>query len=173
MSASSRSLARLLLALATVVQLAACGSDSAPAAGGNRIARQDLREAFWKYQRPLTRAFHEAGGRLLAGSDTMMIGLYPGFALHGELRELVEVGLTPYEALQTSTTAPFEYLGEGADAGTIAVGKRTDLLLVEGNPLDDVSAASRISGVLIRGRWLPRQEIDARMREIAEAGERR
>jgi imidazolonepropionase-like amidohydrolase len=133
-------------------------------------ARQQLREAFWSYQRPLTRAFHDAGGRLMAGSDTMMIGLYPGFALHRELGELVEVGLTPYQALRTSTTAPFEYLGESAEAGTIAVGKRTDLLLVDGNPLDDVSAVSRISGVWMRGRWFPKQEIDERMRELAEAG---
>jgi imidazolonepropionase-like amidohydrolase len=130
-------------------------------------ARQELRDAFWRYQRPLTRAFHDAGGKLMAGSDTMMIGLYPGFALHGELRELVEVGLTPYEALWTSTTAPFEYLGESGEAGTIAVGKRTDLLLVDANPLEDVSAASRISGVLIRGRWIPKEEIEARMRQLA------
>jgi hypothetical protein len=62
-------------------------------------ARQELRDAFWSYQRPVTRAFHDAGGKLMAGSDTMMIRLYPGFALHRELRELVEVGLTPYEEL--------------------------------------------------------------------------
>ncbi len=99
----------------------------------------------------------------MAGSDTMMIGVYPGFALHGELRELVEVGLTPYEALRTSTTSPFEYLGESDQAGTIAVGKRSDLLLVRENPLENVSSASKISGVLIRGRWIDRAEIDDRM----------
>jgi imidazolonepropionase-like amidohydrolase len=136
-------------------------------------ARDGLRQAFRDFQRPLTRAFHDKGGRLMAGSDAMMIGLYPGFALHGELRELVEVGLTPYEALRTSTTLPFEYLGESDEAGTIAVGKRSDLLLVDENPLEDVSAVSRISGVLIRGRWIARPEIDARMRELGENGSRK
>ncbi len=129
--------------------------------------RHRLREAFWKFQRPLTRAFHDKGGKLLAGSDTMMIGLYPGFALHGELRELVDVGLSPYEALRTSTTEPFAYLGESDEAGTIAAGKRSDLLLVDDNPLEDVTAASRISGVLIRGRWIARREIDERMQGLA------
>jgi imidazolonepropionase-like amidohydrolase len=133
-------------------------------------ARRELREAFWKFQRPLTRAFHDRGGRLLAGSDAMMIGLHPGFALHGELRELVDVGLTPYEALRTSTTEPFAYLGESDRAGTIAAGKRSDLILVDGNPLEDISAASKISGVLIRGRWIGRQEIDRRMQELAGEG---
>jgi imidazolonepropionase-like amidohydrolase len=135
--------------------------------------RGRLREAFGKFQRPLTRAFHDRGGRLMAGSDTMMIGLYPGFALHGELRELVDVGLTPYEALRTSTTNPFEYLGESDRAGTVAVGKRSDLLLVDENPLEDISAASKISGVLIRGRWIGRREIDDRMQALAGTGSRR
>jgi imidazolonepropionase-like amidohydrolase len=129
--------------------------------------RDRLREAFGKFQRPLTMAFHDAGGRLLAGSDTMMIGLYPGFALHAELRELVDVGLTPYEALRTSTTEPFAYLGETDQAGTIAVGKRSDLLLVDENPLEDISGASKISGVLIRGRWIGRREIEDRMLGLA------
>ncbi len=134
--------------------------------------RARLRDAFENFQRPLTRALHDRGGRLLAGSDAMMIGMNPGFSLHGELRELVAVGLTPYEALRTSTTSPFEYLGESGEAGTIAAGKRTDLLLVDENPLVDVSAASRISGVLIRGRWIARREIDERMQRLAADGSR-
>ncbi|HJS50741.1 MAG TPA: amidohydrolase family protein, partial [Pyrinomonadaceae bacterium] len=80
-------------------------------------AREKIRMDFEKFQRPLTRAFFERGGKLMAGSDTILPGLVPGFALHRELKELVEVGLTPYEALRTSTTRPFEYLGEIDKAG--------------------------------------------------------
>jgi imidazolonepropionase-like amidohydrolase len=134
-------------------------------------ARNRIREGFERFQRPLTRAFHQKGGKLMAGSDTLMIGLFPGFALHRELRELVDVGLTPYEALRTSTTSPFEYLGEADRAGTIEVGKRSDLLLLDENPLEDVSAASKIAGVLIRGRWIERKEIRKTMQEIAASFE--
>ena len=88
--------------------------------------------------------------------------------MHQELQELVDVGLTPYEALRTSTTIPYEYLGESKEAGTIQVGKRTDLLLVDANPLENVSAASKISGVMMRGRWIAKEEIDRRMREISK-----
>jgi len=133
--------------------------------------RNKLREDFERFQRPLTKAFHEKGGKLMAGSDTLMIGLFPGFALHLELKELVDVGLTPFAALRTSTTSPFEYLGEGDRAGTIEVGKQSDLLLLEGNPLEDISAASRIAGVLIRGRWIGREEIRKTMQEIAASFE--
>lgn len=136
-------------------------------------ARERIRKGFGEFQRPLTKAFHDKGGKLMTGTDALMLGLYPGFAVHGELRELVDVGLTPYQALRTSTTAPFEYLGEADRAGTVEVGKHSDLLLVDANPLQDVQAASRISGVLIQGRWIGRQEIDRRMRDLAAAFEAR
>ena len=132
-----------------------------PEAGRERI-RVDLE----KFQRPLTKAFYKRGGKLLAGSDTILPGLVPGFALHHELRELVDAGLTPYDALLTSTTRPFEYLGELDRNGTIEVGKYSDLVLLDENPLKDISGVSKISGVLIRGRWLGKEEIRKRMKEI-------
>ncbi len=132
--------------------------------------RTRVRDDFEKFQRPFTKVFHDKGGQLMTGTDSLLPRLVPGFALHQELRELVEVGLTPYEALRASTTVPYEYLGEAAQAGTIEVGKRTDLLLVEANPLEDISAASRISGVMMRGRWIGREEIDRRMSRISKQG---
>jgi imidazolonepropionase-like amidohydrolase len=134
-------------------------------------ARQKLRDDFEKFQKPLTRVFHDHGGQLMTGTDSLLPRLVPGFALHRELHELVDVGLSPYEALRTSTTIPYEYLGEAADAGTIEIGKRTDLLLVDGNPLDDVAAAANIAGVLMRGRWIDKAQIDARMARIRAAGQ--
>lgn len=135
-------------------------------------ARADLRAAFHDFQRPLTRAVHDKGGKLLAGSDALMPGLIPGFALHGELEELVAVGLSPYEALRTATTLPFEYLGERDEAGTIEVGLRSDLLLLDGNPLEDVSKTSRIAGVLMRGRWMPASEIHEKLQAAGDVLER-
>jgi imidazolonepropionase-like amidohydrolase len=126
-----------------------------------------LRDDFEKFQRPFTKVFHDKGGQLMTGTDSLFPRLVPGFALHQELQELVDVGLTPYEALRTSTTIPYEYLGESKEAGTIEVGKRPDLLLVDANPLEDISAASRIAGVMMRGRWIAKEEIDRRMRDIS------
>ena len=135
-----------------------------PAAG-----REKIRLDFEKFQQPLTKAFFDRGGRLMTGSDTILPGLVPGFALHRELKELVDIGLTPYQALRTSTTAPFEYLGEIDKAGTIEVGKYSDLVLVYANPLQDIGNAAKVSGVLMRGRWLGKDEIKRRMKEIATA----
>lgn len=132
--------------------------------------RAKLRDAFVNFQRPLTKAIHDKGGKLLAGSDTLMPGLFAGVALHDELQELVDVGLSPYEALRTATTNPSEYLGESDKTGTIEVGKRSDLLLVDENPLEDIAAVSRIAGVVVRGRWIGPEEIHERMQAIAASG---
>ena len=131
--------------------------------------RKRIRDDFERLQRPLTKAFHDKGGKLLVGTDAAFPGLVPGFALHKELVELVSVGLTPYQVLRAATTAPFEYLGEADRAGTIEVGKQTDLLLLRENPLQDVRAAATISGVLVRGRWIGAEEIQRRMEGIAAA----
>jgi imidazolonepropionase-like amidohydrolase len=132
-----------------------------PAAG-----KEKIRMDFEKFQRPLTKAFFDRGGKMMAGSDTILPGLVPGFALHGELREMVDVGMTPYQALRTSTTTPFEYLGEAARAGTIEVGKFSDLVLLDADPLKDITGISKIAGVLMRGRWIGSDEIRKRMEEI-------
>lgn len=129
--------------------------------------RKKLMDDFEKFQRPLTKVFHDKGGKLMTGTDSLFPGLVAGFAVHRELQELVGVGLTPYEALRSSTTEPFVYLGEIDRSGTIAVGKYTDLVLVDENPLKDITAASKISGVLMRGRWISNDEITNWMSGIA------
>jgi imidazolonepropionase-like amidohydrolase len=83
----------------------------------------------------------------------------PGFSIHRELEELVDIGLTPYEALRASTTHPIIFLGELEEAGTVSVGKRADLLLLEENPLEEITNSQKIAGVMIQDRWLSKKEI--------------
>lgn len=130
--------------------------------------RQAIREGFEQFQLPFTKALHDRGVKLLAGTDTGLPGLVEGFALHRELDELVGIGLTPYEALKTSTTHPYEYLGELAEAGTIQVGKRADLVLLEANPLADIANSRRIAGVMLRGHWLSKEQIENRLSSLGE-----
>ena len=120
-------------------------------------------DGFWARYRvleKLTKGFHAAGVRLLAGTDAMNPSVVPGYSLHDELHDLVAAGLTPYEAVRAATANPGEFLG-GGEFGVVAAGKRADLLLVEGDPLADVGHASRLAGVVLRGRWLPAAELRA------------
>ena len=114
----------------------------------------------------IARTFHEAGVPLLAGTDAPMPNLWPGSSLHDELGLLVEAGLTPAEALRAATLAPARFLGVDAEIGTVAVGKRADLVLLDENPLVDIAATRRIRAVALRGRWLDRAALDALLRPV-------
>jgi len=135
-----------------------------PIPGDQRIA---IREGYLDFQRPLTRALSEAGARLMTGTDSLIPSTVPGFSIHDELAELVDVGLSPYEALRSSTTEPFAFLGELEQAGTIEIGKRANLVLLQSNPLSDISATRSISGVLIQGRWLGKEDLEQGLEALA------
>ena len=102
-------------------------------------------------RRQLIRKLHEAGAVLLLGSDAPQVFQVPGFSLHHELELMVAAGLTPYEALATGTTAPAEFFGLGS--GTVEIGAPADLVLLDANPLTDISNSRRIHGVVAAGRW--------------------
>lgn len=129
--------------------------------------RAALRDGYYEFQRPLTGALNPAGARLMTGTDSLIPSNVPGFSIHDELAELVDVGLSPFEALRSSTTEPFAFLGEVDRAGTIEVGKQADLVLLQGNPLTDIAETRRISGVMIQGRWLGREEIEQGLERLA------
>jgi imidazolonepropionase-like amidohydrolase len=96
------------------------------------------------------------GVGFLAGCD----GGVPGFCLHDELERLTEAGLSPLQALQSATVNPARTLGLEKSQGTIEVGKRADLLLLEADPLVDVGNARRIAAVVARGRLLLKADIE-------------
>jgi len=95
--------------------------------------------------------------------------IIPGFSVHEELSLLVASGLNPFEALSAATRNAAAFLGQSSEFGTIAEGRRADLLLVEGNPLEDVTNASRRSGVMLRGRWFSRADIDQMLEDLARS----
>jgi hypothetical protein len=114
-------------------------------------------------------ALHRAGVPLIVGTDAMGYPwIAPGSSLHRELALLVESGLSPYEALRAATVVPARFLGRADEFGTIAPGTRADLLLVDGNPLDDLGRLQRPAGVMTRGRWFTRDELTAMLRAMTQ-----
>ncbi len=126
--------------------------------GSTRVTRANL-----DLQKALLRAFHRAGVKLMLGTDATNPPTMPGFSVHQELALLTEAGLSPYQALRAGTVMPSRFFGVADEVGTIAVGKRADLVLVADNPLEDVAAAHRVEGVVVAGRWLSRGELDRRL----------
>jgi imidazolonepropionase-like amidohydrolase len=108
-------------------------------------------------------------GKMLAGTDCFNPYVYPGFSLHEELQQFVLTGMTPGEALATATVNPARYYGE--KSGEVKQGMRADLVLVDADPLVDIKNTTKISGVLQRGRWFDRAELDGLLKgaEVAAA----
>ena len=102
------------------------------------------------HRRRFVRLLLDAGAPILAGTDAGIQVVPPGTSMHDELAELVAAGLTPFEALRAATVEPARFFGDPA-AGEVRVGAHADLLLLEGNPLDDVANASRIRAMILRG----------------------
>ncbi len=115
----------------------------------------------WDVSRRIVKALHAAGVPILAGTDAPMPLVYPGFSLHKGLELLVESGLSPADALRAATLGPAEFLGLSESTGSIAVGKRADLLLLDANPLRQISNTQRIRAVVLNGRLLRRTDLDA------------
>ena len=132
--------------------------------GGSDIA---VNRRVAELRRRILRALHLGGANIALGTDSPQIFSVPGFAMHHEMALYVEVGMTPYDVLEIGTRRPAEYFGAADEFGTVAVGLRADLLLLDRNPIDDVANVRDPAGVMIRGRWIPRDEISERLTRIA------
>jgi imidazolonepropionase-like amidohydrolase len=142
------------------------GSGNVPAAewaGRREIVRRE--EA-------LVSRFQKAGVGILAGTDDISPYVMPGFSLHDELVLLVESGLTPMQALQTATLNPAKFFNQLDSLGTVGKGKFADLVLLNANPLEDIRNTTKISAVVMNGRFLNRRQLDSMLAEIETAANR-
>ena len=113
-------------------------------------------ETIAPWTREITRSIHAAGIPIAAGTDTArrLIGVAPGDALHHELELLVACGLSPLEALQAATLVPARRFGGDPMGGVIAVGQPADLVLLRGNPLEEIGKTRSIDSVVVRGKLI-------------------
>ena len=119
----------------------------------------DFREDY-EFHSKLVGHMRNAGVGLLAGTDTGDAYVVPGFSLHDELALLVEAGLSPAEALASTTVQPARYFNIEATHGTVERGKIANLVLLDADPMADIRNTRRISAVIHQGRVLDRKCLD-------------
>jgi imidazolonepropionase-like amidohydrolase len=117
----------------------------------------------------LVKRLHDSGAGLLVGTDTPNAFVIPGYSVVEELQNFLAAGLTPYQAIKAATQSPAEFLGMSKEFGTVSIGKRADLILVEGNPLETVANIKRRAGVMVRGRWLTTDDIQKQLDALASS----
>jgi len=130
-------------------------------------ASPERRAKYVRLRDLLVKTIHDAGGKIMAGSDTPEWLMLYGYTLHRELRTLSEAGLGNYAVLASATRNPAEFFGSLQTTGTIEKGKRADLVLLEANPLENIVNTERRAGVMIKGRWLAQAEMDRWLEAIA------
>ena len=111
-------------------------------------------------------ALHNGGVRMLFGTDAPQQFSVPGFSVQREIALMLQSGFTSYDILRSGTKNVGDYFKHKDNFGTVAVGQRADMILVDGNPLEDVTNIAKRSGVMVRGRWLPEAEIQERLAKI-------
>jgi len=107
---------------------------------------------------------HAQGVPIGAGTDTPIAYGLPGYSLHTELERLVEAGLTPLEAIESATVRPAEFLLLQDKMGTIEAGKRADLVLLNADPLQNISNTRTVVTVVSKGVVLGREQLDEALR---------
>ena len=117
----------------------------------------DTTFAEWSLRR--TGELHLAGAPIAAGTDTPIGWSIPGYSLHTELEQYVEVGMTPLEALHSATVKPAEFFGLENEMGQIKAGAVADAVLLNANPLEDITATRSVEAVINRGVLLTREQL--------------
>ena len=136
--------------------------------------RRSFFERAWPIALKHVREMREAGVRIMAGSDVAVLNIFPGASLHEELRLFVDsLGMSPMEALASATRKPAEWLGLADSVGTVQVGKVADLVLLDADPLDDITNTRRIAAVVLRGRLFRREDLDAILAQVAAMPDQR
>jgi imidazolonepropionase-like amidohydrolase len=134
---------------------------------GQRLPSEKRRMRYVDLRNKIVKAIHDAGGKIMAGSDAPEWFLLYGYTLHRELESLSQAGLSNYAVLESATRYPAEFFGAADKFGTVEKGKRGDLVLLDANPLIDISNTQKIAGVMVRGNWMPKEKIDGMLDEIA------
>jgi len=130
-----------------------------------------VREKFVEHELDIVRKLHAANVPFLAGTDTPAgVDVIPGVSLHLELQRFIAAGFTPLQALQTATLNPASFYGRRNDYGTVETGRVADLVLLEANPLEDISNTRKIAGVIADGQYLSKDDLEqlrTRLKQLA------
>jgi len=133
------------------------------------IADADIpvRKQWHAYLQKMVGDMYKARIPMLAGTDFPFF-CFAGYSLHEELERFVQIGLTPYEALKTATLNPAIFLKKEKELGSIEKGKIADLVLLDANPLENISNTKKINAVILNGKLLERKDLDAMLEQVKQ-----
>jgi cytosine/adenosine deaminase-related metal-dependent hydrolase len=136
----------------------------------NRFINQvsyEKRARWIEIRNKIIKAIYDAGGKIMTGSDTPEFLFLYGFSMPRELKALRDAGLSNYAVLEAATKNPSMFFGTLDKVGTIEKGRRADLILLNANPLENISATENRAGVMLKGKYYTQEEMNKWLDEIA------
>jgi imidazolonepropionase-like amidohydrolase len=130
--------------------------------------QSDLPDFIWKNWVQMVADMNAAGIPLMIGTDLMLPGILPGFSVHEEMAIWQEAGIPAADILRSATLVPVQFVGFGDRLGSIRQGKSASMLLIRGNPLEDVRNAQQIEAVFLHGQYFNRTDLDRLLDEARE-----
>jgi len=131
--------------------------------------RGEYAEVHQENRQKLLKALQDGGAKILMGTDAPQIFSVPGLSIKRELAIMEQAGLTPYEILKSGSYNVGKYYQDIDTFGTITENSRADFILTNENPLENLSTIDNHAGVMVRGIWISREDIDKKLNEIEEA----
>jgi len=136
----------------------------------NRFINQvsyEKRARWIQLREKIIKAIYDAGGKIMTGSDTPEFLWLYGFTMHREMKSLQDAGLSNYAVLEAATKNPSMFFGTLEKVGTIEKGRRADLVLLDANPLENISNTEKRAGVMLKGKYYTQGEMNMWLDEIA------
>jgi len=127
--------------------------------------QNDVPDFIWQNWAQMVKGLNQAGVPLMVGTDLMVPGIIPGFAVHEEMQIWQEAGIPPADILRSATIVPAQFMGLGDRLGSISEGKTASMVLVRANPLEEISNARQIVSVFLRGQYFSREDLDRLLEE--------
>jgi imidazolonepropionase-like amidohydrolase len=130
------------------------------------VLSKDYVAPYLEFRRKLFLSLHEAGVPMVMASDSPQVFNVPGFSIHHEIALMSEAGMSNYEILKTGSVNTAEYMGMEKEWGMIKKGMAADFVLVEKNPLEDLTTMWKPIAVMIQGKMIDRAELQKELDRI-------
>jgi imidazolonepropionase-like amidohydrolase len=130
--------------------------------------QSDLPDFIWRNWVQMVVGLNKAEVPLMVGTDLMLPGILPGYSVHEEMVIWQEAGIPAADVLRSATIVPAQFMGLGDRLGSLSEGKTASMVLVRGNPLEDIRNAQQIESVFLRGQYFNRQDLDRLLDEAKD-----
>ena len=130
------------------------------------MLKEENVKPYLEFRKTMLMALHRGGVPMVMASDSPQVFNVPGFSIHNEISAMQDAGMNPYEILKTGSVNVSKYFEREGEFGVIATGASADFVLVEGNPLENLSNLRNVQGVILRGEWIPKNVLQQELNRI-------